>query len=173
MIVLGLLLIPLVLTTSVVDFPLTQGIATGGDVSPRFASELNDLTYTFGDVTVDLSEYRFEEDTAQMDISMGVGSVNVVVPSRVYAIVNVETRSGEANVFRSQDSDTDISISENAGDPEAAKRLKLNISAGLASVNIYRARYGYLQRRYRKEQRDERRRGETAPKERRDKGSTR
>jgi phage shock protein PspC (stress-responsive transcriptional regulator) len=167
MIVLGLLLIPLVLATSVVDFPLTHGIATGGYVFPRFASELDDLNYTFGNVTVDLSEYRFEEGTAQMDIGMGVGSVNVVVPSRVYAVVDVEARSGEAYVFRSQDSGTDISISEVAGDPEAAKRLDLNISAGLASVNVYRIRGGYLQRQHRKEQRAERRAGDIATKGRR------
>jgi hypothetical protein len=167
MIVLGLLLIPFVLATSVVDVPLTQGIATGGYLSPRFASELDDLNYTFGNVTLDLSEYRFEEDAAQVDMSMGVGTVTVIVPGRIYAIVDVEARSGEANVFRSQDSGTDISISEIAGDPEAAKRLELNISAGLASVNVYRSRYGYLQRQHNREQRAERRSGETAPKERR------
>ena len=173
MIVLGFLLIPIVLATSVVDTPLTQGIATGEYVSPRFASELDDLNYTFGNVTVDLSEYRFEEDTAQMDIRMGAGTVNVVVPRRVYATVDVEARSGEASVFRSQDSGTDISISEIAGDPAAAKRLNLNISAGLASVNVYRSSYGYLQRQHRREQRAERRSGETGPKERRDRRANR
>jgi hypothetical protein len=173
MIILGLLLIPLVLATSVVDFPLTQGIATGGYVSPRFANELDDLNYTFGNVTVDLSEYRFEEDAAQMDISMGVGSVDVIVPRRVYADVDVVARSGEASVFRSQDSGTEILIREIAGDPEAAQRLDLNISAGLASVNVYRSSYGYLQRQHRKEQRAERRADETAAKGRRDKGAGR
>jgi hypothetical protein len=108
-----------------------------------------------------------------MDISMGVGSVNVFVPSRAYTIVDVKARSGEASVFRSHDSGTDIAISETAGDPEAAKRLKLNISGGLASVNVSRGSYGYLQRQHRKEERAERRASETATNERRDRRANR
>jgi phage shock protein PspC (stress-responsive transcriptional regulator) len=161
MIVLGIFLIPIVLAASVIDFPLTGAIG-GGYMSPHTADELHDLDYTVGDIQLDLSEYRFEEAVTEVDVRMGVGVLQVTIPKQVHAVIAVDIRSGDARVFQVDESGADISFRTTAGDPDAAKTLKINILGGLAAVDVYRSNYGYLTRLERRENRAERKAGATA-----------
>jgi phage shock protein PspC (stress-responsive transcriptional regulator) len=157
MILLGILLIPIVLATSVIDFPLTGGFG-GGYIAPRTEAQLHNLSYTVGDVQLDFSNYRFDEGTAQIDIRMGVGNLQIMVPRQVHAVVAVDIRSGNAQVFRTEETGADISFMAEAGEGEgdASKRLRINVTGGLMAVNVYRTNYGYLQRQEEREQRAER-----------------
>jgi hypothetical protein len=155
MILLGLFLIPVVLATSVIDFPLTGGFG-GGYMSPHTSDQLHDLDYTLGDVQLDLSEYRFEEAVTEVDVRMGVGVLQVTVPKLVHTVVAVDVRSGEARAFDMDETGADISFRATAGDPAADKTLRINIVGGLMAVDVYRSPYGYLQRQQRREDRVER-----------------
>ncbi|MGH2777860.1 MAG: PspC domain-containing protein, partial [Actinomycetota bacterium] len=144
MVVVGVFLIPTVLASSVVDFPL-NGAVGSTYITPRHEGDLKDLDYTFGSVQLDLTEYRFEARSTSLDIRMGVGSVQVAVPTQVHALVTVETRSGEVYVFREHESGTDIAMREEAGDTAGSdKTVRINITGGLTSVSVYRTRWSYL-----------------------------
>jgi phage shock protein PspC (stress-responsive transcriptional regulator) len=155
MILLGILMVPVVLATSVIDFPLTGGFG-GGYMAPRTSEQLTDLDYTLGDVFLDLSEYRFEETVTEVNVRMGVGVLQVSVPKQVRTVVAVDIRSGEASIFDMDQTGADISLREAAGDPAAEKTLRINVIGGLVALDVYRAPYGYLQRQEKREERAQR-----------------
>lgn len=167
MIVLGLVMVPVVLATSVIDYPLTGGIG-GGYIAPRTEAQLHDLDYTVGDIQLDFSNYRFDEGAAEVNIRMGVGALQIVVPKQVHAIVAVDIRSGEAHVFKSDETGADISFQTEAGEVDVTKRLRINVTGGLVSMHVFRTNYGYLQRVEKREDRAQRKRDDASRKERGD-----
>lgn len=137
LIVVGILMIPIVLATSLIDFR-----ATGSIGSPYLHLDrpgtLDDMKVLVGQATLDLADYPFDEGTERVRLRVGAGSMTVIVPHDVRVHADVTIRAGEAFLFDGgYESGFDIAVAGSGGPEDSAKVLDLEIAAGVGSVGIY------------------------------------
>jgi phage shock protein PspC (stress-responsive transcriptional regulator) len=138
LIAIGVLLVPWVLVTSVIDIQMTGRIGTT-DLRPRQPENLESVNYAIGAVRLDLTRIRGPLDDADLKIRVGVGDVDVLVPPRMLVATDVNVRGGGISVFSHRDAGTNLNFSKVVGDPESAQRLNLDIDGGLVGVQVHRA----------------------------------
>ncbi|HEX2241195.1 MAG TPA: PspC domain-containing protein [Actinomycetota bacterium] len=135
----GVLLIPVVLASSVVDLPLRAGVGS----TYLYAHGPEDIRYidhAFGSYAVDFSEYRFSDGaTDRLTFELGAGQLTLIVPRGVYTEVDIRARMGQAFVFNTYDDGPGIALQETFGDPTSDKRLAIDVEAGLTSISVYRS----------------------------------
>lgn len=137
LIAVGLLMVPVVLVTSLIDFPPTGTIGSSY-VDLERAGELENMRVLAGQVTLDLADYPFEEGREEARLRVAAGSMTVIVPHDVRVDASVTVEAGEAHVFRGFDSGLGIVVEHSAGPEDAVKKLDLEVVAGIGSVGIYR-----------------------------------
>ncbi len=142
LIALGLLALPIVLVTSLIDFPLSGDIGSHYIAVTR-PSDLRDLRYVAGDVTLDLREYEFEAGTNELEVRIGTGQLTVMVPRAAFVEAEVTAGAGEAHVLGTYDDGFGVDLATSGGPPDATDRLDLDVRAGFASVNVYRVGNGH------------------------------
>ena len=133
----GILMIPPVLLTSLVNFPLAGSIGSPY-LTPRGTDELESLRYLAGQVTLDLSRYRFVEGDEHLRLRVAAGSMTVIVPHDVRVVADVAVRGGEAFVFGGNQSGFGLHVERAVGPEDATSVLHLEIEAGFGSVGVYR-----------------------------------
>lgn len=138
LIAVAVLMIPFVFVASLVDFPLSGSIGNHY-VMPRRTADLQNVRILAGQVTLDLSEYQFEEGSNEVRLRVGAGSLNVYVPRDVYVEVDAFLRGGSAYVLGGHQQGFDVSVEDAAGPEDAAKRLDLELVGGFGTVSVYRA----------------------------------
>lgn len=138
LIVVGLLLIPLVLVGSVVDFPLR------GSVGDRFeyAASARDIRSSyellFGTFTLDLAEVRDWPSTQSVDFRVAGGRVTIYIPEDISVSVRGEVEWGNATIGRGREEGEDLVFTNDLpGDPGAG-HLDIDFKGGLASLYIER-----------------------------------
>lgn len=162
LVVLGILMVPVVLVTSLLDFPPTGSIGSAY-VDPKRAGELDDIRVLAGQVTLDLSEYDFAEPES-VRLRVAAGSMTVIVPHDVRVEARVSVEAGGAFVFGGSESGLGIAVDDVAGPEEATKTLDLDVVTGVGSVGIYRMREPRPARR----EREDGRKKDRGPSRRRD-----
>ena len=136
LIVLGVLLVPLVLASSLVDMPL-RGRVGDSFLVPQTASDVADgFEVLAGHLTLGLDEIRTDEDL-HVDASVAMGSLDVVVPRGVRVIVNGTMNAGRLDFFGRVDSGFDVRKSIVEGDPDSERTITLDIEAGIGNVDVY------------------------------------
>lgn len=137
LIAVGILMTPVVLAASLIDFP-----PTGSFGSPYIhlseAGTLEDRRVLLGQTTLDLSQYQFEEGTERVRLRVAAGSMTVIVPHEVRVDTKVSVEAGEAHVFGGHESGLGVTVEDSAGPADAPRRLEIEVVAGLGSVGIYR-----------------------------------
>jgi phage shock protein PspC (stress-responsive transcriptional regulator) len=154
LVLIGLLLVPIVAISSVIDVPLRGAIST----SYRYVTDpvALDDRYEFlaASTTFDLSEVDFPAGTTDLSIELGTGAVDVVVPRGITVDVSAHSDAGRVGVFNRFQEGIDLTVDGifPAKEPEGAT-LNLNVVAALGSISIRR---GYAdQRNERRTQKDE------------------
>lgn len=157
LLVVGVLMIPVVLVASLVDFPPTGTIGSPYVYLHR-AGELEDMRILAGQATLDLTEYPFAEGIEDVRLRVGAGSTTVIVPHDVRVEARVSVEAGDAEVFGGYESGFGITVDDAAGPEDATKVLDLEVVAGVGTVGVYRLRDPDRIQRARKERREQRRR---------------
>lgn len=137
LIVVGLLMVPVVFVTSLIDFP-PAGTVGSSYVDLDRPGELEDLRILAGQVTLDLADYPFGAGREEAHLRVGAGSMTVIVPHDVRVDAHVTVRAGEAHVLGRFDSGFDLAVDDIAGPQDSGKILDLTVEAGVGSVGIYR-----------------------------------
>jgi phage shock protein PspC (stress-responsive transcriptional regulator) len=138
LIAIGILLAPLVLITSLINFDLTGQVGTT-HLRPRQPEDLRNLNYAVGAVTLDLSRFKAPLDDGEVKLRVGIGEIDVLLPPKMLVTTEVDARAGGISFLRYQDVGTELSLSKTSGDPESAQRLELDIEGGLIGVQVHRA----------------------------------
>jgi len=136
MILLGVLLVPFVLASSLVDMPL-RGRVGDNFLFPQTTSALEDnYELLAGHLTLGLDELRLEDDV-HVNANVAMGDLDVIVPAGVRVLVNGTANAGRLNFFGNSVSGFDVHKSVAEGDPDAERTITLDIEAGIASVDVY------------------------------------
>ena len=145
MILLGVLLVPLVLGSSLIDMPL-RGTVGERFLMPRTVSDLEHRYEVLaGNMTLDLNELLLDENViVNADIAMG--SLDVTVPRGVRVFVTGTAQAGRLRFFQHVEKGVDLQSSVVEGPPNAERTITLDIDAGIASVDVYWG-YGSVDRR--------------------------
>jgi hypothetical protein len=132
----GIVLSALVLVASAV--PGVSPVAGVGDRTERPASLTADETsydLAMGSLTVDLRDVDDPEDGAEVNASVGMGELVVVLPAGLGADVRARAGMGEVNIVGASQGGVGVSLDEEvAGDPVIA----LNLSVGMGKVEVRR-----------------------------------
>jgi hypothetical protein len=132
----GIVLSALVLASSAV--PGFSPIAGVGDRTERpsaLAPTETSYDLAMGSLTVDLSDVEDPPDGAEVDVSVGMGELIVVLPTDVGADVRARAGMGEVNIVGASQGGVGVSVTEEVpGDPV----LVLNLSVGMGKVEVRR-----------------------------------
>jgi phage shock protein PspC (stress-responsive transcriptional regulator) len=135
MIVLGLLLVPMVLASSLIDMPLRGSI---GDLylTPRTAANIEHYELFMGQMTVDLTRYDWVEDELRIDGDVAMGQLEVIVPRGVRVEVDGRMEAGELSLFRYHDDGVDLRSNISAGPETAERTVILDLDGGIGSIQV-------------------------------------
>lgn len=139
LIALGTVLALITGLAAAVDVRLEGGV---GDRTERPAS-VEDLDEEYrlaiGQLTVDLTRVAFPAGETEVEASVGIGELVVLVPAGLRVVVQGHVGAGELVLFGEQHDglDVDAETTEDAS-PDAAPTLELEVSAGLGSVKVER-----------------------------------
>jgi phage shock protein PspC (stress-responsive transcriptional regulator) len=142
LVVVGVFLAALAIAVSAIDVELDGPIGER-TYTPAFASDVHrNYEMSIGDLTVDLTETNLATDT-EIDASVGIGSVTVLVPDDAVARVNASASAGEVTVFGRSDDGVDADVSENSIPPGAlqsgtVKTIEIDAHVGLGNVSVSR-----------------------------------
>jgi phage shock protein PspC (stress-responsive transcriptional regulator)/predicted membrane protein len=155
LVLVGLLLVPIVAISSVIDVPLRGAVST----SYRYVTDpvALDDRYEFlaASTTFDLSRVDFPAGTTDLSIQLGTGVVDVVVPRGITVDVSAHSDAGRLGVFNRFQEGVDLTVEDIFPAKKAqGSTLKLDVVAALGSISIRR---GYSdQRNERRTENDER-----------------
>jgi predicted membrane protein len=99
----------------------------------------DDYRLFIGSTTLDLSEVEFEREPTPVSAGVGIGQLEVIVPSDARVEVDGRVRAGEIEAFgeRQQGSNLDFTTSDPGS--ELGGRLELDLNAGFGVVSVRRA----------------------------------
>lgn len=142
LVLVGLLLLPPLLLASAVRH-LPVGLSDGMGQEYRFiesASQLDPAYELFaGELTLDLSNIRFADDAEhEVDVTVGMGQIRIVVPSGVEVEIDGAVRGGEMQLFDRRQSgwQRTLDVRDVA---RGEGRLVLHTEVGYGRIEVYRA----------------------------------
>ena len=139
LVVLGLLLLACFGVAA--STPVSLGAGIGDSVERPLDAAAIDRTYELGigDLTVDLSQASSPEGRTQVDASLGIGQLTVVVPPDVAVDVDAHAGAGDVNVFGLHDDGAGVDIDQFfPGSTADAPVLELDADVGLGDLEIRR-----------------------------------
>lgn len=136
--ILCLLTLPFVAVANIIDVPISGG---WGNVtySPHAPADLQDsYSYGMGTVTLDLSKLDAGSAERNVDVTLAVGDLTVILPMDAHAVIDASTRAGALSLVGwSGDSGLDISGSTTFG-RRMPGLLHLTLHIGVGSIQVYR-----------------------------------
>jgi phage shock protein PspC (stress-responsive transcriptional regulator) len=136
LILLGVLLVPFVLASSLIDMPL-RGTVGDSFLVPQTESELeNSYEVLAGNLTLVLDQLRLEDDV-HVNASVAMGDLDVIVPAGVRVLVDGTAKAGRLDFFGHADKGFDLRKNIAEGKLDAERTITLDIEAGIASVDVY------------------------------------
>jgi phage shock protein PspC (stress-responsive transcriptional regulator) len=135
LLVLGIFLTPVVITASFVNVPFEGGAGERFWSASSVATVRDEYRLAMGSATLDLSNLDLDGETVEVDASIGMGELIVIVPSDVEVQATADVGIGEAVVFNTKDDGVDAVVSQVEGDG-AGGTLIVNADGGLGSVEV-------------------------------------
>ncbi|MDP9234110.1 MAG: PspC domain-containing protein [Actinomycetota bacterium] len=136
LIVLGVLLVPFVLTASLIHVPLTGAAGTfvyrpqsSVDIPPSYH-------IAAGDLTLDLTRLALGSGSTDVTATVGAGQLRVLVPFRVPVTVDGRADIGGVTVFGRTHGGTEVHVQKSSS--ASRPGLNLHLHAGLGAVRIER-----------------------------------
>lgn len=151
----GAAMVPVVAATSFIDMPLRGAIGA----RYLYPVEVNEIPDSYellvGNLTVDLSEVRFEGARAELDIDAAAGNVAVYVPRGVTVRLDAHTNLGHVSAFREYEEGFDSRVATIVAAEDPVGTLALDIEGGISDINVSRS-YVEMGRNRRNKRKDER-----------------
>ena len=140
LITLGLMLIPVVLLTSLVEVDLSGRIGGIGQM-PMTSEDLPErLDVLAGGGMLDLTQLRLDGEDRVVRIELGIGQIDVLLPHRFRTDVTASLQGGSMWVLGRELDGTDLELSGTADEELAEKgTLTLLIDAGAGTVSVDQA----------------------------------
>ncbi len=123
----------------VLDLPLAGGIGERSYTPQSAAALTSEYRLGIGELVLDLTDVEFPIGETQIEASVTLGSLHVIVPSDIPVRVTGHVTAGEVKLFDTVFSGT--GIEETATDPgfdDASVRLLLDARTGLGEVVVRR-----------------------------------
>lgn len=142
LIVIGILLVPALLSASVVE---TFGFPAGGlfgDHTWRPASQTEvatPLKLGVGDLLLDLTQLPLSTEATRVAARVGIGDVEAIVPVDADVAVRSRIGVGELDLFGRRLGGMGLEVTDHASGQAGAGRLVLDIESGLGDVTVRRA----------------------------------
>jgi len=146
LILVGLLLLPVVVVTGFIHFPL-RGSVGGREV---FATSVTDLEPSYeilaGTMFVDLLRVKDFPAHHELDLDVAAGRVTILVPERVGVVVNGDIEWGNAIIGRGREEGDALHFENQVAGKPGAGELEINFTGGIASLYVerisHRERFG-------------------------------
>lgn len=134
LLVLGALLTPALLATSLVDVPLRGG-AGEPTFRPSAWQELRpEYELGAGELTLDLSGLDLGEAATQLEASVGMGELTVIVPADVPLRVEGRVGAGSINLFDAEREGLGVELVREIG--AGPPRLRLLLEVGMGEITV-------------------------------------
>lgn len=139
LIVLGALILPVLAAINFLAVPIEGGVGEQFFRPAALEQVQDDYRLFIGSTTLDLSEVEFEREPTLVSAGVGIGQLEVIVPSDARVEVDGRVRAGEIEAFgeRQQGSNLDLTASDPGS--ELGGRLELDLNAGFGVVSVRRA----------------------------------
>lgn len=132
LLVLGALLVPPLLTASLVDVPLNGGEV---NVRPRAWHQLgSEYQLGAGELTLDLTELDPSQGSAELEASVGMGELNVIVPSGEAVRAEGRVGAGSVDLLGEERGGFGVDLVREVG--EGPPRLRLLLDVGVGEVIV-------------------------------------
>lgn len=136
----ALLLGPLAIGTAMVG-SLNLGAGVGDvEVRPAGLAEIGGgLEHGIGTFTVDLRDFEWTGDRAEVPVDLAVGELRVTVPDGVDLVVDAEVAAGQVDALDRQASGTGVEETFTFDDPASTRTLRLRLDVGVGHIVVERA----------------------------------
>lgn len=157
LIAVGVLLVPLVVVTGFIPFPL-RGAVGDRFVNARSIEEIEDsYDILAGGLHLDLMRVKDFSGVHEVDLQVAAGQVTIYLPERYGLTVDGHIELGNATVGRGRESGEDVTFRNELEGKPGAGELHLNFRGGIASLYIERIsheeRFGFTARERREQRR--------------------
>jgi hypothetical protein len=134
----GILLIPLVLATSLVDVPIRGGLGNRY-VNPRSVGEIHhSYELTAGDLVIDLTSLTFAPGDVVIDANVAAGRISVLAPNTVSIVARAHAGAGSVSLFGRSDQGIRVDVDRTSTPPGSIGNLILNLKTGIGEIVVYR-----------------------------------
>ena len=138
LILVGLLLLPVVVVTGFIHFPL-RGSVGGREVYARSITDVEDsYELLVGTMSVDLLRVKDFPANHELDFEVAAGRVTIYVPERVGLTVNGSIEWGNAVVGRGREEGEDLHFQREVPGKPGEGELEINFNGGIASLYVER-----------------------------------
>lgn len=131
---LGLLMVPFVIVSGIVDVPLEGYV---GERSFQLHGAMADTSYEMlaGSTTVDLTQASAANDP-RLDVDMAFGEFIIEVPADWRINLTGEMQGGEVNFFGETFDGVSLDLARTAGPETASESLTIDVNAGFGEIRI-------------------------------------
>jgi phage shock protein PspC (stress-responsive transcriptional regulator)/predicted membrane protein len=139
LIVLGILLVPITIVGGFIDAPLKGGVGERYWAPASIAATDSEYRLSLGQATLDLSDLELGTQTVEIEASVAVGQLVVIVPRRINLEIDGHVGAGQVSVPNGFDEGTNAVVHVIDSSATAAGTLVLNVEGGLGRVEVRRA----------------------------------
>jgi phage shock protein PspC (stress-responsive transcriptional regulator) len=143
LIVLGIVLLPLLFVSSLIDVPLKGGFGERFYRPVSIEDAAREYRLGAGKLEIDLGALAGEANPLQIRASVGAGAIRVAVPPGVRASVQAHSGAGHIEVFGRTQDGLDVDLDHSTGDASAGTIL-IDLDVGLGDVVVERTNGGTL-----------------------------
>ena len=137
----GILLIPLVLLTSLVDVPIRGGFGNRY-INPRSVGELHRAyELTAGELVIDLTSLTFGSGNITIDATVAAGRISVLAPETVSILARAHAGAGSIDLFGQSDQGVRVDVVRTSTPPGSLAHLVLNLETGIGRIAVYREQF--------------------------------
>jgi phage shock protein PspC (stress-responsive transcriptional regulator) len=120
---------------AIIDAPLTGGIGER-DYEPSSVAEVDDeYRLAIGSMTLDLRDVRFTSEPTEVTASVGIGRLEVLVPTDARVDVHAEAGAGRVVTFGESDGGTGIVRDDTTG-TSRTRVLRLDVRTGIGETSV-------------------------------------
>jgi predicted membrane protein len=133
----GVILTVVLTISATVSVPLSGGIGDANYAPVQFTDLRDSYELMIGNMNVDLSRLQFPDGVTTVETRVGLGELNIDVPSDVAVMVHWKVSGGNVNVFDSSYDGTNLDDhSQTPGYEQAAKKLIIEVKMGFGDINV-------------------------------------
>lgn len=160
LIVFGLLLLPIVIVTGFIPFPLRGAIGDRFVPARSYDEVAESYEILAGGLQLDLTRVKDFPEESDLDLQVAVGQVTIYLPERVGVTVDGAIELGNATVGRGREEGEGLRFQNHLEGKPGAGHVNVTFDGGIASLYIerisYEERYGVTVRERREQRRQAR-----------------